>query len=379
MFTTAAHSATAGVDLTVMMGYPLRIHVNSASAGEPLFWESWSHDKCLVSSTFLQSPGLPLNVLLSESERALIPSQAWALACAVPSKQYQLLQTMSLSKQALELAISNPLLFVLLVDYAEQHDFDVAYFQKVVLAKRTSILSQMGLVDSLSAVRILARTPLHLKHYANLQAVISVLEDKGLVAHLCHVQQPTIAAFLLLCRRPQLLWPSLLDMLQAESSLAQATLLYNLVRDCHALGADLKQLQRLKNQVQLRALHDRLVQRYNAHNNIERAAHYLSVYGEYPLPPIAGTEQIQPLTSWEELLIEGQAMNHCAASFHKRIYAGSSFIYKVLGEKRLTLSLAKTRRGWVLEELSGYANGAPSAQDQELVHSWLLSHAGGRQ
>lgn len=365
------------VDLSAMMGYPLRIHINGAAGSKPLFWESWSRNERIASGEFLQSPGLPLNALIPKHERMLIPPQVLAIAYAVPRKQFQLLQAMLVSKPALELALSNPLLFVLLVDYAEYHGFDVPAFKKIVLVKRTSILSQMGLVDSMSAVRALARTSLYLHHYPSLQVVIRVLEDERLIVHLCHVKRPTIAAFLLLCRNPKLVWPGLLDMLQPDSGIADTIILYRLARDSHALGASIKKLQNIRNQDQLQALHDRLVDRYSAHNNVERAAHYMSIYGEYPAPPIAGTEQILPLFSWEELLIEGQRMNHCVASFHNRIYAGSVFIYRVLGEEQLTLSLAKKQHDWILEELKGYANCAPSSQDLELVQRWMAIHGKG--
>ncbi len=33
------------VDLSAMMGYPLRIHINGAAGSKPLFWESWSRNE----------------------------------------------------------------------------------------------------------------------------------------------------------------------------------------------------------------------------------------------------------------------------------------------------------------------------------------------
>ena len=84
------------VDLSAMMGYPLRIHINGAAGSKPLFWESWSRNERIASGEFLQSPGLPLNALIPKHERMLIPPQVLAIAYAVPRKQFQLLQAMLL-------------------------------------------------------------------------------------------------------------------------------------------------------------------------------------------------------------------------------------------------------------------------------------------
>lgn len=361
------------IDMSAVMGYPLRIHINSITSSKPLFWYSHSSQQILAASSFLQSPGLPLSIILSESEQETICFAAKKLIKSVPGQDYQLLQAMLISEQAMELALSNPLLFVLLVNYAKKHNFDAENFKRIVLRKRAAILREMGLIDSNSAVRILARTPVYIPYSSSISTIAWMLEDEQLINMLRHLRNSSVAAFIMAYKQTKKVWPALLDMLNHDSSYADIGELNQIVDDCRRMGASQKQLQRVQNRQQLKQLHDRLVERFNVEQTAVQLAHYKNIYGQYPAPPLPGTEHIQAVTSWEELMREGKEMRHCVSSYHQSIHNRRVFIYRVFGETRLTLSINKCNGRWVLGELKGFANSLPSSSDKELVKKWLLS------
>lgn len=59
----------------------------------------------------------------------------------------------------------------------------------------------------------------------------------------------------------------------------------------------------------------------------------------FPLPPFAGTLDIQPLDSPEILYQEGIEMKHCAGIYADRVRAQRCFIYKVLAPVRATMEI----------------------------------------
>ena len=367
----APNAGPIHLDLTATVGYPLRICLNSPAGERPLFWCALQSGELIEQSRFLQPPGLPLPMLLAPEQLAALPEAMLRIACAVPQRQFELLQAMLLSVEAFELAQANPLLFVLLVEHACVCEMSEARFLQLVCSKRRAILAELGLPASNSIVRILARTRLHLPHHPDLQAVLTVLRDAQLTALLRHVAAPGIPAYLFLALSPRLVWPGLLSMLSDTGTLHESSMIRRLVRDTQRLGANLATLQATVRLDELQALHDRLLQRFNELEMAGRLAEYLRDYGDYPPAPLPGNQQIRPLASWDELLEEGRVMHHCVGSYHWAVHQREVFIYQVLEPQRLTLSVRNTARGWILDELRGHANREPSAEAQDMVAKWL--------
>jgi len=69
---------------------------------------------------------------------------------------------------------------------------------------------------------------------------------------------------------------------------------------------------------------------------------------KFPLPPFAGTEDIQPLKSEEELYREGTELGHCVGIYANRVRSGHSYIYRVLAPVRATMEIERdsSRRQW---------------------------------
>ena len=359
------------VDLSNEMGYPLSIHINSIEHKQPLFWQSWSNDDLLVDSSFLQAPGLPIAMLLSPEQLNNIPQQTLAIAMAMPAKQYQLIQGMLTSSAAMELALSNPLLFMLLVNHAELQKLDVLTFKALVLQKRSEILRYLQLPSSASVVKMLARIDVKQHLFVNLNSVIEVLNNTDSLNNLQHAQHPCINHFLFLQRYRGLCWSGLLNMIFPQSTMVDIGYIQRLAQDSFLLGADLNNLRLISTVKDLKKTHDRLVSKQNQMSVELRAEQHQQHYGDFPTPPLPGNEIIVPLQSWYELAIEGLQMHHCVSAYHKRIYEGRVFIYRVLTNPRVTLSLQPKGYDWIISEARSYANTQASEKTMCLVHNWL--------
>lgn len=365
------HPDSLCVDLSLEIGYPLSIYVNSPEHDQPLFWQSWSNNDLLADSAFLQAPGLPIAMLLSDAQLNHIPKHALAIAMSVPGKQYQLLQSMLISPASMQLALSNPLLFMLLVDHAQKYSLNEQAFRTLVLKKRTEILRYLQLPHTSSVVKMLARIDLKLAYFADLKSVSEVLDKPEFLDILRHVKQPCINHFIFLQRYRGLFWSGLLEMITPQKNVADMGQIQRLAQDSCSLGANLNNLRFVLTVQELKNLHDRLIIKHNRMSIELRAKQHQQRYGNFPEPPLAGTDIIVPISSWYELASEGLHMRHCVGSYHQRVYQGRVFIYQVLTDQRITLSLMPQGTDWIIDEARSYANSPPPEETMILVHTWL--------
>jgi hypothetical protein len=92
---------------------------------------------------------------------------------------------------------------------------------------------------------------------------------------------------------------------------------------------------------------------------------------EFPKAPFVGTEYIQPVTTANELALEGKEMHHCVRSYLRDIFKGLVSVYRVMSPERATLSLERGPHGWRLGQLKLQDNGTPSGETVEFVNAWL--------
>ena len=102
---------------------------------------------------------------------------------------------------------------------------------------------------------------------------------------------------------------------------------------------------------------------------------------ELPPPPLPGTDEIVPLSCAKDLEREGQSQNHCILNYAMFIAngeRGECYAYKVLGEERATVLIAKDSEIspaiWDIEEIHGKSNSEISQSTTRKVRSWLASN-----
>jgi hypothetical protein len=92
----------------------------------------------------------------------------------------------------------------------------------------------------------------------------------------------------------------------------------------------------------------------------------------YPDPPVPGTRDIIPLTSAEQLQIEGAEQCNCVASYAWRVLQGGTYIYRVMAPERATLAIVRGADGcWCRSELKAKSNRKVRASTVALVDRWL--------
>lgn len=301
-----------------------------------------------------------------------MPDKVLAVALSIPNKQHQVLQAMLISTAAKELALSNPLLFILLILEAEKQNLSEQDFKGLVKEKRVEILKYLSLPVKPSVARLLVRTKIAFEHLKDLDALPVVLNDPKFLQLIQHVKQPCIQHFLFMTRYTATLTTNLLNLITSDTTSEEADHILRVTNDCWRMGMQLNQLNAVSCLAELDALHDRLVVRYNLVETDRLEIQYRNLYGAFPKPPLPGNKIIIPLTSWSELIQEGRKMKHCVSSYHYRINIGQVFIYQAHTNKRLTVALVARDNYWVLDEIRGTANTNPTEEDLEMIHKWYF-------
>ncbi len=127
------------------------------------------------------------------------------------------------------------------------------------------------------------------------------------------------------------------------------------------------------NIARLREVHDEITTRYHRRIRqlLDANQHNTNHFCNPPLPGIPG--QIEPITSAEGLVNEGEEQGNCVASYANKVRAGTTFIYRVLHPERATLSIVRSSpfADWNIGELETRYNMDVQGETEEFVESWL--------
>jgi hypothetical protein len=123
----------------------------------------------------------------------------------------------------------------------------------------------------------------------------------------------------------------------------------------------------------LQGLHDAWTERLNSMG----VDALVRKYGEkFPPPPLPGAEDIQPVDSVRELMLEGQIMHHCVGGYIEDVCSGRRYIYRVTAPERATLEIQKNKAGvWGLGQVKTRCNGTPGNEVTRRVWEWFSEKA----
>ena len=347
-------------------------------------------------------------------------------------KQLQLLHMIQKEPRIMELMESIPLLVWMVADRINNRDFTLHQAVKLASKKRNLILQNISGKGNDAQIKFIKKTI-----GKNLDAEESNLlwwavGNNNVIKKLTHVSMVNLNVLKAVKERPAVLdTPAfflLADEIKGpEGSLGKARVISILLLSCEqfrgALGdSDFNEL--FRNCADLRQLHNRhnfLHQRYNKTlmkqqaliNREKEACARLkqkiltieasksripqqsitkkaaqprkvrkptsSVWnGCFPLPPLPGIPGvIEPITTSEELKLEGATLRNCVGKvkYIKRINSKRFYIYKVYSPERCTLELKKiwkSGRTYLLRnELRSYDNKIPGKATKIFVDSWL--------
>ncbi len=92
---------------------------------------------------------------------------------------------------------------------------------------------------------------------------------------------------------------------------------------------------------------------------------------QLPSPPVAGTPNIVPLRTGQDLLDEASAMRNCVATLYDSAADGTMAFYRITAPERATLSLIRDDGIWRVCELRGPGNARVSQNAYAAVYAWL--------
>ncbi len=255
--------------------------------------------------------------------------------------------------------------------------------RRLVLRRRRDILALAHFPESESTVRILAKIP---------PSALNVLCLRRLGFLLKTGEPPLLRALQGLPALSRLAVDILTDLnlqyLRTPAMLALACAKdpdnedYRILRDTMSmtlsfssrLNLAAEPLSPLHSLRQLRATHDRLITVINGYRPQSQIP-----FPEPPFPDMV-TEglAIEYLRTPAMLYEWGEAQRNCAASYHQRICAGTTFLYRVLRPEPATLSLKQYANGaWVVDELKATCNQPVRKETTGAVRLWMrAAHLG---
>lgn len=368
-------NTTHDVDLSAM-GFPYVLKVNPWLSDNPLYWETWQDEELVAEGAFLDTPGLTVDKIFSPQQLSDLPNSVQNAADMAPFLAYEIIQAAMASHEAMQLAESNPLLFVMLVSKAKQDGCSQTEFQQLMLLPRKTLAQLCGFSGSKSCLKILAKSSVCVRYPMDLRNISQVVQDNTQLQRLAHVAQPNENHYLLLHLYNQVFWPNLLEMVERGDSIGKVGHIDRLVRDMVGMGVTRQQLRRVSTYDELLQLHDGLVARrnravYSERSREERADGYQDIYGDYPKPPVAGNEHITPIDTWYELISEGIHMSHCVGGYHGRVAKGEVYLYRMENPQRLTIALRKNGERWLLDEVRSYFNKPAFEEALAVIQKWL--------
>lgn len=272
----------------------------------------------------------------------------------------------SRSEAAQQLLLSSPILLWLVVDYAKTQQLKPEQVWSLFSIKRTQILALHGLPPTKSALKLLLKYPSENFDYDDVVIIHNLCQQISphLLGRLNYINR-SLASWIL--DQPSVLkYPFIYHLNTSDTNALRTTL-----RDTIAMGAELNRqrteqlLQNCQTPEQLYALHDEWIAQFNRHQIHTKKNTF------YPLCDLEQTESIIQIKTAYELMEEGKEMNHCIASYHKRILCGEYLAFKVMEPERATLGLHYVRGELTVDQLRLKRNGSPSKETEETVYWWL--------
>lgn len=396
----ATYNCSGGVLLIVSPLQKLRIRWGE----RPLAEESYGEGKwreCAPDLRLLYPPHSPNAGLeaLTDFRQTIAPDIAKSVE-PFSSHQWNMMLFLRDSKEARDLAVSNPVLAYALANNAEVRgvsDRVTFYFAaRNVRRRQRSICEALGFPGTEAFVRLLRKIPPETCSPSMLRVLQkTVRRDPAILTCLGHLQKITPGIVYLAGNEDvsRLVTPKLLaeaagapDDTMAETvaeqlfkilscanriepaptipKLQSARAVGNL-HECLALEVAAAQARALQAQEQE-------IARARARRAAALERKRTASVRIFPPPPFPGNDDIVPISNEADLKMESTRQNNCVQSYAPKIATSGPYIYRVLSPERATLAIAKTRRGWVIEQIKASRNRDVRPGTLETVQRWLL-------
>lgn len=289
--------------------------------------------------------------------------------------QWQLMLGCAWSERFLDLLGSNPVLAYLWIRQEPGPSLRPRRFEDAAGTPQRHLLGQLGVPASKSALKLLRKVYVPALAWEMAEGLLAILRQEDQLARLRHVDRLNTGT-VCLGRRPEFLThctPTLLsEVSEAKDELyaaPTAARIENHLEMCRALAVPTP--IPFRSREHLHTGHRELLARYQEHLRTSRHATTRSG-NQFGLPPVPGTQTIQPLLAEPDLIAEGREQDNCVATYAQRVRNGTHYIYRVTWPQRCTLSIVRDRDGrWARCELEISGNRPASPQSRQTVDAWL--------
>ncbi|MDN3562089.1 PcfJ domain-containing protein [Vreelandella neptunia] len=374
-------------DLSSAVGYQMEVRLSPWQSDAPFSWVSKAEGAQLATGAFLEPPGISWEVLIETHGETLtkgMPGTLIQVINAVPFLGVEIAQVAGRLEAALDMVVSSPLLLILLVEKGAQERWSADTFAALLCHKQSTLCAAAGLPATRSCAKLLRRCQLGPMIRRELLALKRGLNNPGNSEFVRH--QPCVHArhLIFLANYEGARWPGLLTLIdealtQAPHYRGSAWLKAMLVDTQRMLATGSEALYPVVSLATFQALHDRLVDVFNGHataGNLQSSATELEQrHGPYPTPSLPNTTLITAITSWQDLLLEGERMRHCVGSYSSAVANGQVAIYHLQQPEPVTVAITPQGQRWVLSQASGVRNAPLSKEAEHFIHVWLTKQS----
>ena len=378
---------SVSIDFSSVVGYQMVVRLLPWQSNAPFSWVSEAEGAQLATGTFLEPLGISWEALMAPHGEALtkgMPDALMKVINAVPFLGIELAQVAGRLDAALDMAVSSPLLLILLVEKGAQERWSADTFAALLHNKQSTLCAAVGLPATRSSAKLLRRCQLGPVIRRELFALKRALNNPDNSDFLRH--QPYVHArhLIFLANYEGARWPGLLKLINEALTPAPhyrgSAWLKAMLEDTQRILATRSEaLCSVSSLAAFQALHDQLVNVFNAHataGNLQSSATELQQrHGPYPKPPLPDTPLITAIASWQDLLLEGERMRHCVGSYSSAVANGHVAIYHLQQPEPVTVAITPQGQRWKLSQARGVRNSLPSPEADYFIHVWLTEQS----
>ena len=360
------------IDFSELLNYPSRLTISPWNTG--ITWKLEVEDT-KQKFYFFGDAAVPLSFITTQDKcnewYLSIPEEIRITIQSYPQNEFAILYLTSHYTQAYQLFVSHPILFSMMLLVAKEQKLEEDKLVEMLSRSRTEIMQYCGFPATKSAVRLLGKVYFETFNMTIPTLINELFKVEG-YASLNHREHIDLRTIKILYKFPELVKTLFIRHFNYKSKIgfSYLSLIQDTVRLGDRLGVNsIERVGKCRSYEELNFLHDKLADE----NSLQKNKVMLEVV--YDEPPIQGSENIIPITTWIELFNEGMEQCHCVEVYHEKIMEGYYYVYQVLSPERATLGV-KLQRGCKpkIDQLFLARNRHVSNETQLIVRSWLNNH-----
>ena len=260
---------------------------------------------------------------------------------------------------------TNPALVLYLLERINQGHFgrtsDAGDLGKIFRGKQRSLCAKVGLPGTEGTAKILRKLEPECCTEGALSDLRDLLTDGSALKFLAHLPRltPNILSILKSRNLRVLVSHSLLKELALNRKLDRGNYPLGELEKCRLKQAPLRTTAPFQSLEEIR-------ERLNPTNPT------------FPAPPLALPENFKPLTSAEELSLEGEVQHNCVGSYEKFILSKQRYVYKLDAPERATVSVRRKNGRWNLSEIRRASNRKVHWDTEDYVSEVVAGCQAGR-